>query len=130
MVVALAGCSSSGGNKASSTSSSTTVASTAGAVDSSIKVYGDCKTATFEPKQIVLACADLGSLVQDLTWTSWSSTKATATGTWVYNDCTPDCAGGHSRTLPGAQITLTTPVRDPSGVLVWSQLESSQLPPG
>jgi hypothetical protein len=106
------------------------VASTAGATDASIKVYGDCKTPAFKPKQIILACADLGSIVQDLNWTSWTSTKATGTGTWVYNDCTPDCASGHSRSLPGAQITLTTPVRDPSGVLVWSQLESSQLPPG
>jgi hypothetical protein len=105
---------------------STTVA----AVDTSIKVYGDCKTPSFEPTEVILACADVGALLEGLHWTSWTSTRATAVGTLVYNDCSPDCARGQHHSIPGTRVTLTAPVRSAQGVLVFSQVQESPQPPG
>ena len=34
-------------------------------------------------------------------WTGWGSGTATATGTVIYEDCVPDCAGGIPDPLPG-----------------------------
>jgi hypothetical protein len=146
LLLVTAACSSSGHKASSSTSTSTSTSTTATTVpatttstavpttkvtvDTNVKVYGDCKTATVEPKEIILTCADLGEIVQGVSWSSWTATSATGVGTWLYKDCTPSCATGKSRTLPNTHITLTTPVSDPSGQRVWSQLEASQFPPG
>ena len=99
-------------------------------VDRSILVYGDCLTPTLEPSQIVMTCADHGFFFQDLRWTSWTPTSATATGTEMYNDCTPIYAEGHFHSIPGATVTLTLPVSNPGGQLVWSQIQFSPQPPG
>jgi hypothetical protein len=98
--------------------------------DTSILAYGDCQTPTFEPAQIILTCADHGDVLQDLQWTSWTATSAAAVGTDVYNDCTPSCANGHDHEITGVVVTLTVPVRDSAGRLIWSEVQRSQLPPG
>jgi hypothetical protein len=102
----------------------------AASVDTNIRVYGDCKAPTVEPPEIVLACADLGAVLEGLSWTSWTSTKATAFGTLVYNDCTPDCARGQHHSVPGTKVTLSTPVRGAQGQLVYSEVQESPQPPG
>ena len=142
VVVALGACSSSGGHHASATTSSssttsssttsTTVAvtTTTAALARNIKVYGDCKTATFEPSEVVMACGDFGLVYGHLSWTSWTSTSATAVGMMSYKTCEPNCAEGGIRNVPNTRITLSKPVRDPNGQLVWSQLQASQVPPG
>ena len=84
--------------------------------------YGDCKTPSVEPSEIVLTCGDYGWILQGLHWSSWTATQATAIGTFVYNDCTPNCAKGHHDEVPSTQVTLTAPVRGASGQLVWSKL--------
>jgi hypothetical protein len=99
-------------------------------VDAGIEVYGNCKAPSVEPAEIVLACADYNAILESLHWTSWTATSATAVGTFVYNDCTPNCAEGHFHHVPGTRVTLTVPVRSASGQQVWSQVQESPEPPG
>jgi hypothetical protein len=99
-------------------------------VDAGIEVYGNCKTPSVEPAEIVLACADDNALLESLHWTSWTATSATAVGTFVYNDCTPNCAEGHFHHVPGTRVTLTVPARNPGGQRVWSLVQENPEPPG
>jgi hypothetical protein len=99
-------------------------------IDTRIKVYGNCTRPSIEPAEIVLACADYGALVEGLHWTSWTTASATAAGTLVYNDCTPNCAEGHHHHVPGTRITLTVPVHGVGGQVVWSQIQEYPEPPG
>jgi hypothetical protein len=99
-------------------------------VDSSTLVYGNCQTPSFEPSEIVLTCADNGLLFVDLQWSSWTANSATAIGTEMYKDCIPNCAEGHFRSFTGATVTLTAPVTDPAGRLVWSKIAFAPQPPG
>jgi hypothetical protein len=99
-------------------------------VDTRIEVYGDCMTPSLEPTEIVLTCADYGWVLEDLHWSSWTASKATAVGTFVYNDCNPYCGAGHFHSVPGTRITLTAPVHGPGGQLLWSHLTQSPEPPG
>jgi hypothetical protein len=99
-------------------------------VDRAIEVYGNCATASLEPTTIVLTCADYGWILEGLHWTSWSNTAATGTATFVYNDCSPDCALGHCHQVPDTRVTLTDPVVGAGGQLVWSRLQQSPEPPG
>lgn len=46
------------------------------------------------PTSYVLACADGGEILENLTWTDWGLPQASALGTLVYNDCSPTCASG------------------------------------
>ncbi len=46
------------------------------------------------PTEIILACADVNSLVDRLTWSSWTTKGARGHGTLVQNDCTPSCVAG------------------------------------
>lgn len=111
------------------TSPSTTTVPPA-TVDRAIEVYGDCQTPSLEPASIILTCADAGVVVQDLHWSSWTASGAVAVGTLVYNDCTPSCAEGHFHDVPDTTITLSVPVKDPSGQLVWSEIQENPEPPG
>jgi hypothetical protein len=99
-------------------------------IDAGIEVYGDCTMPTLEPTAIVLTCADGGEVLQGLEWVTWTATSATAVGTLVYNDCTPDCADGHDHSVPGTKVTLTAPVHGPDGQLVWSEIQENPEPPG
>ncbi len=99
-------------------------------VDSAILVYADCQSPTLEPSQLILTCADQGFYFRDLQWSSWTAGGATATGTEVYNDCTPSCAAGRFHSIANASVTLTTPTTDAEGRRLWSQIEFSPQPPG
>jgi len=46
------------------------------------------------PTELVLACADLNSLVKSVSWSSWTTRSARGHGTLVENNCTPSCAAG------------------------------------
>jgi hypothetical protein len=135
--LALAGCGSASkaaqGNvtaKTFPTASAQAAASGLRSVDAAIKVYGNCQKPSVEPAEIVLACADYNALLEDLHWTSWTAARATAVGTLVYNDCTPNCAEGHFRHVPGTRVTLTVPSRGAGGQRVWSQVQENPEPPG
>ena len=135
--LALAGCASSSKAAPGTVTAKTLPAASAPAtaaglpfVDAGIEVYGNCQTPSVEPAEIVLACADYNALLESLHWTSWTATSATAVGTFVYNDCTPNCAEGHFHHVPGTRVTLTVPSRTASGQRVWSQIQESPEPPG
>ena len=47
------------------------------------------------PGGYVLACADGGTGLENLHWTSWTPRLASGYGTEYQNDCRPNCAEGH-----------------------------------
>jgi hypothetical protein len=63
-----------------------------------------------EPSQIMLACGDGNAYITAINWSSWTSTSASGTGTYVQNDCSPNCAAGTFLRYPGATFTLYLPV--------------------
>ena len=59
------------------------------------KVVNCLGKAVAKPKEIVLACADAGIMIDRIRWTSWTPDRATGLGTLVWNTCLPtDCASG------------------------------------
>ena len=68
----------------------------------------NCNQEQFKPRKIVLACGDGGIWLSKLNWSSWSGSKASASGNYNANDCTPDCAAGHVHSYP-VKVTLSGP---------------------
>ncbi len=60
----------------------------------------DCEYSEHKPNAITLTCADGGLYVDEITWNNWSSTGATATGTFNENLCEPSCAEGEQVSAP------------------------------
>ncbi len=56
------------------------------------------------PDAYVLACADGNEFLEQLTWSDWGEPRATATGTLVYNDCSPTCAAGKDVEVPATVV--------------------------
>ena len=56
-------------------------------------VVFDCpgQHALVRPKSFILTCADGNAYFDKLAWTSWTPGLASAKGTLVLNDCTPNC---------------------------------------
>lgn len=52
------------------------------------------------PSSYTLACADGNTLLHGLHWAAWGSSSAFASGTYTFNDCTPNCAAGHVHSFP------------------------------
>ncbi len=105
--------------------------STAGASDASdTEIYADCSRPSVEPTEIILTCADGGTTLEQIHWTTWSTTSATGTGVLKYNDCQPSCAQGKFHSVAGAHITLTAPVTGATGETVWSTIAFTPQPPG
>lgn len=69
-----------------------------------------------EPRSIVLTCADNGTGVEDVVWTSWTASAASGSGRLWQKDCVPDCASGGISHY-AAVITLDRPVRTAKGLL-------------
>ncbi|MCX4097642.1 hypothetical protein [Nocardia sp. alder85J] len=84
-VVATAGCS-------SQSSGATLTAHTAGSPE-----VIDCPfdQPAARPDKLILACADLGAVVQGITWTSWGPDGAEGDGLEHDNTCDPNCATGN-----------------------------------
>jgi hypothetical protein len=61
------------------------------------------------PATIVLACGDANASLVDLTWSSWTSLSATATGRFTRNTCVPNCALGTFVTTQ-AVVRLAYPI--------------------
>lgn len=60
----------------------------------------DCEFPKHKPEAITLTCADGGLYVDEITWTTWSKTGATGTGTFYENLCEPSCAEGKFVSAP------------------------------
>ena len=70
----------------------------------------DCEFPIQRPTQIMLTCADGGMIVKDISWQTWTSTRATGTGTYSQNMCIPDCAEGSRIEVP-VSVKLSEPFR-------------------
>lgn len=81
----------------------------AGTTANARPVVFDCLNhPVIEPSSYVLTCADNGSFLYYLKWTSWTAGRATAAGVHELNDCTPNCAEGKFHKYP-AVITFWRP---------------------
>jgi hypothetical protein len=78
------------------------------------QVDAGCYTPAVEPATIVLACADYGSILENLHWSSWTPTAATGSGTYSYKICVPDCAAGGTANAP-ASVALGGPISTSQG---------------
>jgi hypothetical protein len=48
-----------------------------------------------KPSNYIISCADAGSRWSGVKWSSWSAASAVGHGTFLQNDCTPNCAMGN-----------------------------------
>ncbi|MFD3543169.1 hypothetical protein ACFWUQ_27240 [Streptomyces sp. NPDC058662] len=72
-------------------------------------VVVDCfAEAQVRPDEYLLACGDGNNRLVELRWSSWGPETATATGTDMVNDCSPNCAAGRFRAYP-VTVTLSAP---------------------
>lgn len=55
---------------------------------------GCAHTAQVRPHEVVIACADGDFYANKLTWSSWGTRGAAASGVAHVNDCNPYCAAG------------------------------------
>lgn len=69
-----------------------------------------------EPASYVLACADDNSELLKIHWTTWSSSIATGSAIYSFNDCNPYCAAGKFVSYP-AQVRLSSPRTTTHGLL-------------
>jgi hypothetical protein len=69
-------------------------------------VVFDCpgQHALIRPKTFILTCADGYAYFGKLAWTSWRPGLASAKGTLVLNDCTPNCVAGHFHSYPAIVV--------------------------
>jgi hypothetical protein len=68
------------------------------------------------PTSYVLACADANTYFDSVKWTTWGKTTATATATFVQNNCEPNCAAGKFIRFP-ATLKLSKPKTTRLGLL-------------
>jgi hypothetical protein len=54
----------------------------------------DCGYPAYKPQSLTQYCADAGTGVTKIKWTSWTTTRAIGTGSYYVNLCEPSCADG------------------------------------
>lgn len=68
-------------------------------------VVVNCQMKTqVRPGSIILACADGNAYAGNLHWSAWGLGSALASGTYSFNDCTPNCISGHGHTFPALVV--------------------------
>lgn len=60
------------------------------------------------PTVLYVTCADGGIMITNIKWQAWGRPIARGSGELHVNDCNPDCADGHTRTVP-ARVILSEP---------------------
>ena len=61
-----------------------------------------------KPKEIVIACADAGIMITDISWSKWNQNTAKGTGTLAWNTCLPaTCVDGIVQTY---KVKITLPM--------------------
>jgi hypothetical protein len=68
----------------------------------------NCHKVAYKPRSLSLSCGDANNTLRQLTWSSWTSTKATGKGINDVNPCTPNCASSRTKPYP-ATVTLSHP---------------------
>jgi hypothetical protein len=91
------------------------------ALDTELYVV-NCVTFEQKPVELVLYCADAGQILNQITWSSWTSTEAKGSGISIANDCEPSCAEGND-VISLVEIKLTKPMTSESGKRVFSNIE-------
>ena len=92
-VIATAGCGTSASAATSGQSAASAGRHAAGA--SAVPVVVVCFNKTqIRPGEYLLACGDGSAYLQKLNWAAWGSSSALASGTYIFNNCTPNCADG------------------------------------
>ena len=83
----------------------TAATQTAAAPAATRYVLVNCENKTqVRPGSYVLACADGGTGLENLHWTSWTPRLANGYGTEYQNDCIPNCAEGHDHYYPALVV--------------------------
>ena len=86
------------------------------------EVY-NCLHAQVRPGSFTLACADGNSYLAHLSWSSWTASSASGTGTQMINDCVPYCAKGKFRSYPADVVFWRSePVPDHPGQRYFSRV--------
>jgi hypothetical protein len=60
----------------------------------------NCQKAQVKPGSFTLTCADGNDYLSHLSWSSWTASSASGTGTDMVNDCQPYCAAGKFHSYP------------------------------
>jgi hypothetical protein len=60
------------------------------------KIINDCFHARYEPHKVLLLCGDGTQGLTHIHYTSWTGKRATGHARFVYDDCQPNCAQGHT----------------------------------
>jgi hypothetical protein len=66
--------------------------------------------AVVRPSSAILTCADHGMIAEHLHWSSWTATRAMATGIITWRACSANCAYSKDWDSTTADVTLTDPV--------------------
>ena len=82
----------------------------------------NCVTFEQKPVELVLYCADAGQILNEISWSNWTSTEAIGVGTSTANDCEPTCVEGND-VVSTVEIKLTAPITGKSGKSVFSKVE-------
>ena len=73
--------------------------------------FNDCGYPEYKPQSLTQFCADAGNGVTKIKWSSWTSTRASGTGSFYVKLCDPNCADGKvvwakaKVVLSGAKVT-------------------------
>jgi hypothetical protein len=70
----------------------------------------NCEDEAFQPRTIVVTCADENFTIRSIRWSAWTTTAASGTGSARINDCVPSCATGRFRSFRGVTVRLSRPV--------------------
>lgn len=60
----------------------------------------NCNKAASRPKLLTLTCGDGNEVLKGMTWSNFGAPTAFGKGTFVTNDCEPNCAGGKDVSYP------------------------------
>jgi hypothetical protein len=72
---------------------------------SGLPVVVNCQSKDqIRPASFVLACADGNSALLHLNWQTWQQPSAYGSGTWLINDCVPNCAQGTDHKYPALLV--------------------------
>lgn len=81
----------------------------------------NCSAAVSRPKAIVLTCADANTSLKGLSWSSFGGSTAQGKGTFVTNNCEPNCASGKNLSY-AAKVKATGSVSCKKGLKVYGKL--------
>ncbi len=81
----------------------------------------NCYSAVSRPKAVVLTCADANTSLKGLTWSSFGGSTAQGRGTFVTDNCEPNCASGKGLSFKAA-VKATGSVLCMHGLRVYAKL--------